>query len=129
MINFFTYVNLAFEIEHINRIILTSLTFNYILITCFMTKFFAYVNLAIKIELPRNVINEYQVNMYIFSPADDDSADDRGKDFRYHFETLAGSIKTKLELSFIVDIASFQLAQKSSNLVMFWLFENAVKFH
>jgi len=36
------------------------------------------------------------------------------------FEALVGPIKTKLQLDFIVvDNASFQLAQKSANLVMF----------
>jgi len=34
-------------------------------------------------------------------------AADRGRDFGCLFETLAGSIKTKHELGFIVDIASF----------------------
>ena len=94
-----------------------------------MKKFFAYVNLINQIELPGNVINEYRVNIYIFSSAGGDSVADRGRDFGCLFETLAGSIKTKHELGFIVDIASFQLTQKSSNLVMFWLPKNALKFH
>jgi len=58
-----------------------------------------------------------------------DSAVDRGRGFECLIKTLMSSIKTKLELGFIVDIASFQLAQKSSNLVMFWLPKNALKFH
>jgi len=40
---------------------------------------------------------------------------DRGRGFGRVFEALASSIKTKHELNFIVDSASFQLPQKSSN--------------
>ena len=50
-----------------------------------------------------------------------DSAVDRGRGFECLNKTLTSLIKTKLELGFIVDIASFQLTEKSSNLVMFWL--------
>ena len=58
-----------------------------------------------------------------------DRAANRGRGFGCLSETLVDSIKTKLELGFIVDIASFQLAQKSSNFVMFWLSKHALKFH
>ena len=75
-----------------------------------MTNLFAYVNLINLIEVPRNVTNEYRVIIYIFSSARGDNAADHGRDFGRLFETLASSIKTKHELGFIVDIASFQLA-------------------
>jgi len=43
---------------------------------------------------------------------------DHGRGFGRVLEALASSIKGRNELSFIIDIASFQLAQKSNNLVM-----------
>jgi len=57
-----------------------------------------------------------------------DSAVDHGRGFECLMKTLMSSIKTNFELGFIVDITSFQLAQKSSNLVIFWLPKNALKF-
>ena len=88
-----------------------------------------YVNLINQIKLPGNVINEYRVNVYIFSSAGGDSAADCGRGFECLFKTLTDLVKTKLDLGFIVDIARLQLTQKSSNLVMFWLPKNALKFH
>ena len=77
-----------------------------------MTKFFAYVNLINQIELPGNVINDDQLNIYILSSAGGNNVVDRGRDFGCLFKTLAGLIKTKFELDFIVCIVSFQLVQK-----------------
>ena len=88
-----------------------------------------YVNLINQIKLPGNVINEYRDNVYIFSSAGGDSAADCGRGFECLFKTLTDLVKTKLKLSFVVDMASFQLAKKLSNLVMFWLHKNAFKFH
>ena len=45
------------------------------------------------------------------------------------FETLTSSIKIMHELGFIRETASFQLVQKSGNLVMLWLPKNALKLH
>ena len=45
----------------------------------------------------------------------------RRRAFRANFGSLAGSIKTIHELEFVTEIASFQLAHKSSNLMMFRL--------
>ena len=45
----------------------------------------------------------------------------RGGRLECDFEGFASSFKIKHELGFIVDIASFQLASKSSKWVMFWL--------
>jgi len=42
-----------------------------------------------------------------------------GANFESDFKGLADPIKEKNKWGFIVDIASFQLAQKLSNLVMF----------
>ena len=52
---------------------------------------------------------------------------DRGRGFGRIVEAIGDSIKTKHELDFIVDIAGFQLHQKSSNLVVFWLSTSALK--
>jgi len=45
------------------------------------------------------------------------------------FEWLFDLIEMKYELGFIIGIASFQLAQKSSNLMVFWLLINPLKLY
>jgi len=52
---------------------------------------------------------------------------DHERGFGQVFKALACSIKKKYELNFIIDVASFQLHQKSSNLAMFWLPKNTLK--
>jgi len=54
---------------------------------------------------------------------------DRERRFGRVFETFDASIKAKHEMTFIIDIASFQLPQKSNNLVPFWLPKNTGKLH
>ena len=54
---------------------------------------------------------------------------DREGGFACVFQALAASVKSRYELVFIVDIARFQLAQKSINLVMFWLSKYAVNVY
>jgi len=54
---------------------------------------------------------------------------DCGGGFGSIFRCLSDSIKIKHGSEFIVDIASFQLAQTLSNLMMFWLSKNALKLH
>jgi len=44
-----------------------------------------------------------------------------GEGFEQKFKGLVGFIKIIYEPGFIVYVTSFQLAQKSSHLVMFWL--------
>ena len=54
---------------------------------------------------------------------------DRGEGFGSIVRYLFDLIKIKNGPKFIVDIASFQLDEKSSNLVIFWLSKNALKLH
>ena len=77
-------------------LIITSLAFSYILITCFSSKFFAYVNLINQIELPGNVINEYRVNIYIFSSTGGDSAVDHRKGLGVFLRPLLARLRQNL---------------------------------
>ena len=52
-----------------------------------------------------------------------------GRGFGAIFRSLVGSIKTIHKLVFVVYIARFQLTQKSSNLMKFWLSKKALKLH
>ena len=54
---------------------------------------------------------------------------DRGRGFELIFGSLLDSIKIKHGPDFIVNIVSFQLIQKFSNLVMFWLPKNTLKLN
>ena len=54
---------------------------------------------------------------------------DLGSDFRGVFEAFCGFFNTQNELNVMIDIESFYLPLKTSNLMIFWLFKSVLQLH